>query len=416
MNEYSPDWLPGEKHFYAGNYCYQKCSRLVIDEGAIAHNVAQIRSITKKRIIAVIKENGYGLGLLNEYRILEKQGLDFFAVTNTKEALSLREFGCQADILMLTPILEREEAAALLEKDIVMTLHDMDQADMLCDLAAQTGLRPRVHIKIDTGMGRYGFLYNHIPDFTPYKEALSLEGCYSHLAGKAQNYKKHVDRQVSCFRRALSSLKAQGIEPALCHICNSKATMTFGDLGFDAVRTGTALIGKCAPRRKLKEAVWLEAPVSMTLFKEKGATISYQSQAVLKRDSKLALLRIGHGDGVGLGYTDGSETFLEQLFWVAKKTFFPGRYKMYIRINGKKLEVLGRLGIAHMMVDITGTDVEAGDIAKLSVNPLLIQPFVKRQILPIVEEVPSEPEDELLMAASIPTEGEAWENKAPEKE
>ena len=95
MNERMPDWLPGEKNFYAGNYCYQKSSRLVIDEGAIAHNVEQIRSITKKRIIAVIKENGYGLGLLNEYRILEKQGLDFFAVTSTKEALSLREFGCQ---------------------------------------------------------------------------------------------------------------------------------------------------------------------------------------------------------------------------------------------------------------------------------------------------------------------------------
>ena len=382
MNEYTADWLPGEKDFYPGNYCYQKCSRLVIDEGAIAHNVAQIRSITSKKIIAVIKENGYGLGLLNEYRILEKLGLDFFAVTSTKEALSLREFGCQGDILMLTPIFDREESEALLKANVIMTLHDTDQADMLADLAFETGLRPRVHIKIDTGMGRYGFLYNHVPDLTPYVQALSLEGCYSHLAGKASHYKKHVEEQVSRFRKGLDALAAQGIRPALCHICNSKATMTFGDLGFDGVRTGTALIGKCAPRRRLKEAVWLETPVYATMFKEKGATISYQSQAVLKRDSKLALLRAGHGDGIGLGYKDGSETFIQQVIWVIKRTFFPKRYQMYIRIGGRKLPVLGRLGISHLMVDISGTDIKEGDLARLSVNPLLIHPFVKRLILP----------------------------------
>ena len=89
------------------NAVYQKFSRLVISPGAIAHNIGVIRSITGRTIIAIVKENGYGMGLLNEYQILKDLDIPFYAVTNTREALSLRSFGCTEPVLLMSPVADK---------------------------------------------------------------------------------------------------------------------------------------------------------------------------------------------------------------------------------------------------------------------------------------------------------------------
>ena len=362
-------------------HCYQKYSCLVIDEQAIAHNVAQLHQRTGGRLIAVVKENGYGLGLRRFYEILKGQGVDFFAVTGTDEALTLRRLGCREDILMLTPILDREELAALHREGVALTLHSLEQAALFRQLAQQSGTPVRVHIKLDTGMGRYGFDWRQVPDLAPFGGELVWEGCYTHLAGRPQKYAQQVAEQAARFQKGLDALAAQGIRPGLRHIANSAALMALGDLGYDAVRVGSALIGKCYPRQGLREAVWLEAPVAMLLDKKKGDTISYESQAVLKRDSRLALLRIGHCDGVGLSFTGVEAGFVRQILKAAKRAVFPGRYVSTITIGGKPYPVLGELGIAHMIVDVTDSPVQVGDMARVSVNPLMVQAFVPRRTL-----------------------------------
>ena len=362
-------------------HCYQKYSCLVIDEQAIAHNVAQLHQRTGGRLIAVVKENGYGLGLRRFYEILKGQGVDFFAVTGADEALTLRRLGCREDILMLTPILDREELAALHREGVALTLHSLEQAELFRELARQSGRPVRVHIKLDTGMGRYGFDWRQVPDLAPFGDALAWEGCYTHLAGRPQKYAQQVAEQAARFQQGLDALAAQGIRPALRHIANSAALMALGDLGYDAVRVGSALIGKCYPRQGLQEAVWLEAPVAMLLDKKKGDTISYESQAVLKRDSRLALLRIGHCDGVGPSFTGVEAGFVRQILKAAKRAVFPGRYVSHITIGGRPYPVLGELGIAHMIVDVTDSPVQVGDMARISVNPLMVQAFVPRRTL-----------------------------------
>lgn len=371
------------------NAVYQKFSRLVISPGAIAHNIDVIRSITDRTIIAVVKENGYGMGLWNEYQILKDLNIHFYAVTNAREALALRRFGCADPILLMSPVAEYEDCLKLAEQGILFSLEAEWQLPLLEQVYTETGAKPRVHIKIETGMGRYGFLWNDLPDLKPLTGFLSVEGCFTHLAGRPKKYRRQAEQQRQRLLTAVSALEAMGIPSGMKHIANSSAVMTVGDLGMDAVRIGSALLGKTTVYGKhalgnapLKSAVCLEAPVYEIRSFRKGDTIGYQSHLTLKRDSRLALVRIGHTDGIYLGYGDFPEYFVHGFLHLLSLKLRPGHYRKTAAVNGKLAPLAGLLGVAHMMLDVTDIPCQAGDIVTLQVNPLLIHPAVPKVILP----------------------------------
>lgn len=370
------------------NAVYQKFSRLVISPWAIAHNIRVIRSITPRTIIAVVKENGYGLGGWNEYQILKNLDIHFYAVENTREALALRRFGCTDPILLMSPVAEYEDCLELAGQDIIFTLEAQWQIPLLQNIYNETGIRPRVHIKIETGMGRYGFRWNQLPEFQSLPEFLSVEGCFTHLAGRPKNYRRQAELQRRRFLTAVSALEAMGIPSGMKHIANSSAVMTVGDLGMDAVRVGSALLGKTVVYgkrplgdRPLKSAVWLESSVYEIRSFRKGDTIGYHSRLKLKRDSRLALLRIGHTDGIYLKYAEYPECFLHGCLHLLSVRLRSGRHRKTVTINGRRAPLAGLLGCAHMMVDVTDIPCQAGDTVTLEANPLLIHPAVPRVIL-----------------------------------
>lgn len=371
----------------SGNLVFQKQTVMKVDAAAIAHNVGVIRDkIGSARLIAVVKENGYGMGLEREYHILKEQNIDFYAVTNAEEAYALRRFGCKEDILLMSPSYDAEEAGTLLQNDIIFMLGSMKQAVVLKTAADETGLTPRVHIAIETGMGRYGFLWNQIPDLTMLPSYLKIEGCYSHLNGKPSGYEKEAKLQLSRLLAAADTLKKQGIDPGIRHICNSAATMSLGTLGLDAVRCGSAIIGKCARGgSSLKDSVWLEAPICQIDELPKGSTIGYQACAVLKRDSRLGLVRAGHGDGIMLGYADNPEPLLHGIIHLLAVKLLPKRYQKTVlvtsRLTGQKKRVpyVGRSGVAHIMIDLTDTGFEEGDIVTFHINPLFVHPSIRKE-------------------------------------
>ena len=371
------------------NAVYQKFSRLVISPGAIAHNIDIIRSITHRTIIAVVKENGYGMGLWNEYQILKDLDIHFYAVTNTREALALRRFGCADPILLMSPVAEYEDCLKLAEQGILFSLEAEWQLPLLEQIYKETGVKPRVHIKIETGMGRYGFLWNDLPNLKSLTGFLSVEGCFTHLAGRPKKYRRQAEQQRQRLLTAVSALEAMGIPSGMKHIANSSAVMTMGDLGMDAVRVGSALLGKTTVYGKhalgnssLKSAVWLEAPIYEIRSFRKGDTIGYQSHLTLKRDSRLALVRIGHTDGIYLGYGDFPEYFVHGLLHLLSLKLRPAHYRKTVTVNGKQASLAGLLGVAHMMLDVTDIPCQAGDLVTLQVNPLLIHPAVPKVILP----------------------------------
>ena len=378
-----------EEIIQSGNAVFQKYSSLIISPENIAHNVRVIRSITDRTIIAVVKENGYGLGLWNEYQILKDLDIHFYAVTNCEEALALRRFGCQEPVLVMSPVLEYEYCRKLAEADIIFSLESEAQAALLEQLYQETGIRPRVHVKFETGMGRYGFRWNQLPDLKSLTGHMEVEGCFTHLAGEPYHYEKQVSLQRSRFLEAAASMEAMGVPSGMKHISNSSALMTLGDLGMDGVRAGSALIGKAASNGKsalkpgqpgLKPAVWLEAPVYEIKELKKGDTIGYQSRLRLKRDSRLALIRTGHSDGIFLGYADTPEQFFHGILHLLAVKLLPRRYRKTVSIGSRQAPLAGRLGVAHLMADVTDIPCQPGDVAKIAVNPLLIHPAVPKII------------------------------------
>ena len=361
------------------NNCFDKDATLVIKRDAIVNNVKSIKESTKSKIIAVVKENGYGLGLGNLYNIIKDQDIFMYAVIASNEALGLRKEGCDKDILMLTPIMDYDELSLLVSQDVVLALGNTKQIEELKKIHEKTGKKPRVHIKINTGMGRYGFNVDDLPDFNEYKDFLSIEGCFSHLAG-GNNYKKTVENQVQKFKFAIEKIKETGVDTGICHISNSSATMTFGALGFDAVRVGSAILGKVAVRSNLEVSVWLESKVYSIYKRQKGEPIGYGGEATLKRDSSLAIVRVGTGCGVSLMQRGPMDhTLMSGVKGVIKRMLSVPF--MTVQINDKTYPVIGRTGISHMAVDVTGSDVKEGDTVKLQVNPLLIHPYVERKII-----------------------------------
>ena len=364
----------------SNNSCFDKNASLVIKQEAIVNNVRYIKESTGARIIAVVKENGYGIGIANLYNIIKDEDIYMYAVTSPCEALALRDEGCDTDILMLTPISDFGELLQMVSHNVVVALGNANQLPELIYIYNLTGKRPRVHIQIDSGLGRYGFNPDEMPDFKHYTEYLSIEGCFSHLAGSTKNYKKSVAKQVAVFKHALERIRASGVNPGICHISNSKAAITFGALGFDAVRVGSAILGKVAAQDKLEEAVWLESKVFSVYNRQEGECIGYSGEAELKRDSFLAVVRIGTSSGVGLiqkAPVDFSvRGFVKNMLKKIKSV-----PQLSVWINGKKSPVIGRIGVSHMTIDVTENPVAEGDTVKIQVNPLFVHPYVKRLVI-----------------------------------
>ena len=358
---------------------FAKESVLKIDPQAIAHNFQIIRQKTAKTIIAVVKENGYGLGLKTEYEILRNLGAEFFAVTAAEEALALRRYGATEPILLMSPYNDLQTVEAMAAEDITQMFGHRAQAEIYNQVAENLGQKIKVHLAIDTGMGRYGFLWDDLPDDLPELiSAVEITGTYSHF----NNAEKMAPIQLERFKQALSALKALGIDSGMTHMSNSAAVMTIGDGGLDAVRVGSAFLGKCARSAgELKTAVWLEAPLCQVRDYKKNATIGYLAGCKLKSDKRLGLVKIGHNDGVAIGPADGTSTLIHGILHQLSLALRPQRYQKYASAQGVRLPMVGRSGANHTMIDLTGQDIAVGTMVRFEVNPLYVPLAVPKEII-----------------------------------
>ena len=358
---------------------FPKESVLKIDLEAIKANIRVIKEKTNALIIGVVKENGYGLGLQKEYEILLRSGIEYFATTSAEEALALRRYGATEPILLLAPFYEVETAEALCAQDITQMLGHLSQIEVYKKVKERLGIRPKVHLAIDTGMGRYGFLWNKLPkECGSFNEVVEITGTYSHF----NNQEKMAPVQLKRFKEALADLRQMGIETGLTHMSNSAAAMTIGDGGLDAVRIGSAFLGKCARGgQALRTAVWLEAEICQVSYYPKGSTIGYLGSYKLKRDSRLGLVKAGHNDGVAMGTTDGKSNFWHGVLHQIALTLLPKRYQKYAKIGTANLPIIGRSGVSHTLLDLTDSEVQAGDIVRLNVNPLYVPVSVAKEIV-----------------------------------
>jgi alanine racemase len=321
-----------------------------VDLDKLAHNMREIRRVSKsKDIIAVIKADGYGHGALDIAPTLLENGATRIAVAVLSEAIELRRGGIEEPIMVLgfTP---PSLIDMLIRYDIEQTVYSYDLAKEISLMAQRKNKIARIHVALDTGMGRIGFLPNDESADEVYKISklpnIIIEGLFSHFSSADEENKDYTTYQFNNYNNFYEKLLQKGIKINTRHIANSAAIIDFPESHFEAVRPGIILYGYYPSnevdkdRIDLKPVMSLKTNVVHIKTIPAGEYISYGRKFKTNRESVIATLPVGYADG-----------YTRLLYNKAK-----------VIINGSFAPVIGRICMDQCMVDVTDIgNVNVGD-------------------------------------------------------
>ena len=364
---------------------------LVIEKENLKHNIQTIKKHIEKansektpKIIAVVKSNGYGLGLVEYTNFLIDNGIDFFAVSTVEEALKLRKSGIKEEILMLSSTSIKEDVENLVKNDIIITIGSEESVKVANQIGKELDKKLKVHLKIDTGFGRYGFLYTEIDKLIETlkdMKNIQIEGTYSHFS-IAYYDDKYTKIQYNRFKECLDKLKENNIDTGLLHICNSSAFVKFPEMYLDAVRIGSGFLGRLAFSNSLglKKVGYFRANVSEIKTLPAGYNIGYSNTYTTKNETKIAIIPVGYIDGINI--TTDRDMFrpVDKIRYIIRdiKDALKNHDK-YIKINNKKCKILGKIGTHHIIADITNKDINVNDEAIFDINPKYVDSSIRRE-------------------------------------
>lgn len=295
---------------------------LEIDVAAIQHNVRAVSRLSGGRpILAVVKNNAYGFGLATAGPILDRQPqVAGLAVVKTEEALSLRRAGVKKPILLMGRCRD-EEAETLVRAQVRLAPFSEDALDQLDRVARRTGMRVRVHLYLDTGMGRMGLPVRRAPEWIAElarRRAIQIDGAFTELTEDAD-----FDRdQVGRLKELGDLARSRGVRLGLLHAASSAAVMHQPETHLDMVRPGLALYGgyvskEAMAKGELRAAYRLRARVVRMERLEAGDGVSYHRRWRATRPTWVAVLPVGHVDGYPSGAVKGAEVLIgERLYRV----------------------------------------------------------------------------------------------------
>jgi alanine racemase len=279
---------------------------LTVDLAALRHNYLQLRRrlSADAKLLAVVKADAYGHGLVPAARTLATAGAEYLGVASLEEGLSLREAGLELPILLLMGIVPPESRAAV-AAGLEVVLYRKDVAQALEEAGGSLGKKARVHLKVDTGMGRLGL---NPPEVLPFLEGvknfshLEVLGLISHLATADEADKTYTRKQLQEFLTLLSTARGQGWELPLSHIANSAALVEVPEAHFGMVRPGISLYGSPpAPGRSwgvdLKPVMSFATQVLQLKRLPPGSSISYGRTYITTDWCNLAVLPVGYCNG-----------------------------------------------------------------------------------------------------------------------
>lgn len=354
-------------------------SRYVINKTAWIENIHYLQEKAGVPIIGVVKGNGYGFGLTASALLLEQNGITTVAVTEVTDITPLRAvLQPETDILVMRSTCVQEEARQIATAGCIATIGSTQAAHVMQETAAQMGITVKCHLKIDTGMGRYGFLPSQVAEAIACYDLPNLQftGAYTHFSSAFHDKSKTV-AQLELFKDTLAQIEKAGKTVGVRHAANSPALLNVAHVELDAVRIGSAFTGRVITQSQtpLHRLGRLEAEVVDLKEVPAGYAVGYNGTFVTKRPTTIAIVPIGHYDGFGLTKEKESHNFhsvLSALKQFLKKTH------LTVTINGKAYPVLGEVGLSHTAVDVTGSPVQPGDTATCDVSPLMVNPLVPR--------------------------------------
>lgn len=368
---------------------------VIINKKDIVHNIKCIKKFAKDtlpddngnklKIIAVVKGNGYGLGLIEYSKILIDNGIDMLAVATVEEAIELRKSGINIDILMLSSTCIKKEVELLVENNIILTIGSEKAGQVANEFAKNRNINIKAHIKIDTGFGRYGFVYDDIHTIVTTIQSftnIDIEGVFSHFSLSFYNKDKWTTQQFDRFIKCVEILKMNDINPKMLHICNSSAFLKFRYMHLNAVRIGSAFLGRLNIPNNigLKKIGQFKANVTEIKKLPPNYNIGYSNSYKTKKETMVAIVPVGYFDGYNTINGNDMFRFVDKLRILKTAiTNIMKKQALKVTINGKKYNVLGRVGMYHIVVDITNADINIGDEVYLEISPLSVDTRVRRE-------------------------------------
>ncbi len=360
---------------------------LVVEKDKIRHNIEQIRTRAQDAsIIAVLKGNGYGLGLCDLAGVVREAGVTSFAVTEPEDALKLRNAGfADEEVLVLRSTALDEDIQTIIEACATATVGSYDAAVALNGLAEKQGLVIDAHVELDTGMGRYGFLYSEMDRILSvyrYMSNINVTGLYTHLCCAFAS-RKTTEAQIGKLQKTAGRIKEEGLNPGVLHALNSAALFKQHELPkLDAVRVGSAITGRVPAKCKheLKRTGYLQCPICEIRWLAKNNTIGYGAAYVTKRPTRIAVVPLGYSDGFMLEKARDIYRFRDFLrYELAEFKKWTGTGRFYATVNGRRARVLGHVGMAHTVIDATDIECAVGDMVSFDVSPLYVGAQITRK-------------------------------------
>ncbi len=355
----------------------------IVNRSDLIHNIQAIcRRAGTAQVIGVLKGQGYGLGLLEFASLLQENGVVFFAVSELEEAIALREAGFDNDILLLTATTLEEELRLCIEHGIIAAVGSLHGLATLNRLAEEKGCQARAHLKLDTGFGRFGFICEDIQNAAAaIKQAgqVRMEGVFSHFSFSFSNNRKDVQVPYDKFLHCIAVLERNGITGLMRHICNSCAFLQYPDMHLDAVRIGSAFLGRLPLPNTygLKRIGALHSQVIEVKTLPKGYTVGYANTYKTKRETQIAIVPVGYKDGFGVEKSNDTFRPMDILRYLYHDLRNIGKI-LQVWINGKPARIIGRVSMYNIVLDVTGMEVRPGADVILPANPILVSRDIPR--------------------------------------
>ena len=323
-----------------------------VNLNAISNNIKLVKSKTQAQILAVVKADAYGHGLIPVAKCAVDAGATWLGVALLEEAISLREAGIKVPIISwLTP--PSSDFKQAIELDIDLAIPSLKHLELIVAAGKAVGKKPRVHIEVDTGMTRGGLL-GEWPEFLIAAKGADIEvvGFWSHFARADEPDEIANQSQVLEFESKLAQLIATGITPRYIHLANSAATLTNPNSHKNIVRLGIAMYGLSPDVNTLGSSQNLELEPAMTLKAEihlvkrvpAGSPVGYGGTQTTLRDTKLAIITIGYADGIPRNTSSAVGVF----------------------VAGRKAAIIGRVSMDQFVVDLgADSNAVAGEIVEV---------------------------------------------------
>lgn len=307
-----------------------------IDVDALAHNVGVLRRTIGDgvELIAVVKANAYGHGMAGVVPALEAIGADRFAVVSVAEAVAVRKLGARAPVLVMGHSFPSDAAVAVAQ-DITLTVHSLELAQALGAAARAAGKVIPVHIKVDTGLHRFGVAPAEaiaLAERVRSIDGIAVEGLWTHMANADEADDSFSEHQQETFEAVAAELNWIPYR----HAANSATALRRPALRYDGVRVGLAMHGVVPPNTPgdgLRPVLSLKARLARVSTIAPGEGVSYGLTWRAARPTRIALVPVGYGDGLHRSLGNRAHTI----------------------VNGRRAPIIGRVCMDHLIVDVTDT-------------------------------------------------------------